>query len=262
MTTGSWHDVSLVAIDIGNSRVKLAGYRAEALASQVPEASVTSALNTSSPQLDSLHEKLPAEPLRWVVSSVHRPAAKQMAQWIADQRPTDRWELLTHEQLPLEVEVEHPERVGMDRLMVALAVNHLREKSQGALAIAIGTAITVNHLTAEGRFVGGAILPGIYLAAEALAGKTDALPLVTRSLAEEPPAACGRGTQQAIASGLYWGAVGAVRELIAQMGEGTVPPGNLFFTGGDGQQLAAAIDSRAVYRDDLVLLGVALAARC
>jgi type III pantothenate kinase len=163
--------------------------------------------------------------------------------------------------LPLPIDVDQPARVGMDRLLASLAAERLREPEQGAVIVSIGSAITVNLLTAEGHFAGGAILPGLFMAAQALSSKTDALPLVSRSLAEEPPPACGRNTKAAIASGLYWGAVGAVRELVGQLGQGTIGSSNLFFTGGDGQRFAEAVDRQAVYRGDLVLLGVALVGR-
>ena len=257
----AWSEVQLVAVDIGNTRLKLGGYSSAALAADVPQPTAAAELETSTPQLDSLHALLPETSVRWLVSSVHRPAAQQLADWVANQRPKDTWEQLTHERVPMTLEVDQPERVGMDRLMVSLAANHLRHASHAAVVVAIGSAITVNGLTATGAFAGGAILPGIWMAAESLAGKTDALPLVARSLAGEPPPACGRNTEGAIAAGLYWGAVGAVRELIARMHEPSEATVDLFFTGGDGEHFARAIDPAAIYRADMVLLGVALVAQ-
>ena len=70
------------------------------------------------------------------------------------------------------------------------------------------------------------------LAARALHEFTDLLPLVPLGELTEPPAALGTSTVTAIRSGLYWGAVGGVRELAEQLSAGHSPPPELFLTGG------------------------------
>ena len=67
---------------------------------------------------------------------------------------------------------------------------------------------------ADGAFEGGVILPGFRLTAQALAAGTNLLPLASFTGEDQPPPVVGKNTEGAIRSGLFWGAVGAVREVI------------------------------------------------
>jgi type III pantothenate kinase len=120
--------------------------------------------------------------------------------------------------------------------------------------------LTVDLLSAKGAFAGGAILPGIAIAARGLHEFTDLLPLVELT---EPPPALGKSTIEAIRSGLYWGAVGGVRELVAQLLPDVLEP-QIFLTGGAGPLFAgvlAAESSRPPqFVPHLTLAGIALAA--
>ena len=109
--------------------------------------------------------------------------------------------------------------VGIDRLLAAVAANRLRNPKRPAVIVDLGTAITVDLVDAEGVFRGGAILPGIAISARAMHDYTDLLPHIPMAELEEPPPALGRATVPAMRSGLYWGAVGAVRELIERLAE-------------------------------------------
>jgi type III pantothenate kinase len=62
--------------------------------------------------------------------------------------------------------------------------------------------------------LGGAIFPGLSLAAEILAKRTAQLPSVTPA---RPVRALGRGTQAGIASGVFYGQTGAIRELVGRI---------------------------------------------
>ncbi len=86
--------------------------------------------------------------------------------------------------------------------------------------IDVGSSVAVDLVSAEGAFEGGAILPGIAMSARALHDYTDLLPQIPMSELGVPPAALGTATIPALRSGLYWGAVGAMRELIARLSLG------------------------------------------
>ena len=113
---------------------------------------------------------------------MNRPAAAHLMDWIVRQGSTPSGHSapsgLTADDLPLEVRLEHPEHIGMDRLAAATAAAQLRAPRRAALVVDSGSAITVDYLSAEGVFMGGAILPGLGLAARALHQFTDLLPLV------------------------------------------------------------------------------------
>ena len=84
-----------------------------------------------------------------------------------------------------------------------------------AIIVDSGTATTVDAVDADGVFLGGAILPGFGLLARSLQRYTALLPLITlEELGTGPPPAVGRDTTAAIKSGLFFGQLGAVRELV------------------------------------------------
>jgi type III pantothenate kinase len=167
-------------------------------------------------------------------------------------------------QLPIRVNVDVPEKVGMDRLLNGIAANVLKRADQPAIVIDTGTAITIDLLNRDGTFEGGAILPGILLGAGALREETTTLPLIDvwELLKREPPV-LGKNTEAAIASGLYWGHLGAVKEIVNRyrcncQAEGSEP--FLVLTGGASGILSPYLpDGR--HEPSLSLQGLAVAAR-
>ena len=74
-----------------------------------------------------------------------------------------------------------------------------------AIVVDLGTAITVDVIDADGAFLGGAIMPGIATSARAMHEFTDLLPLVEMWKLGQPPAPLGTATVAAMQAGLYWG---------------------------------------------------------
>ncbi len=120
--------------------------------------------------------------------------------------------------MPLVARVDEPDKVGIDRLANALAADRLRSAGSAAIVVDLGSAITVDVVSADGAFLGGAIMPGIAMSARALHEFTDLLPLEPMSELAQPPAPLGKTTSACLQAGLYWGAIGGVRELIARLG--------------------------------------------
>src|SRR4249920_2260922 len=104
------------------------------------------------------------------------------------------------------------------------------------------------------------ILPGIATSARALAEQTDALPQVTIEFLDKPPAALGKSTVTAIESGIYWGAIGAIRELVSQLSAPFPIRPDLFITGGASRQVVDLLKTHGAVRHvpNLVLSGIAL----
>ncbi|HEV3417243.1 MAG TPA: type III pantothenate kinase [Pirellulales bacterium] len=256
----------LIAIDIGNSRIKLGLFDQAVEPDRVPLPSRVLDLPVDRWEGTQLAAWLPAAPdwPEWRVASVNRPAAARLLEWIerecrtpAGTPPAAR--LLTVADLPLTVQLEHPERVGIDRLAAAVAVNRLRSPNRPAIVVDTGSAVTVDLIAADGVFRGGAIFPGIDMSARALHEFTDLLPLVSLSDLAAPPAALGISTVTAIRSGLFWGVVGAVRELTGRLATGLEQPPELFLTGGAAAHLVRPLGLEARYEPHLVLSGIAMA---
>ena len=103
-----------------------------------------------------------------------------------------------------------PRQLGCDRMVCSYAAARLYGKP--VIVVDIGTAITWDAVDPSGRHLGGAIAPGPLTMARALNDKTALLPLIP---IKRPKAGLGRDTAGAIESGLYWGTIGMVKELVA-----------------------------------------------
>jgi type III pantothenate kinase len=249
----------LIAVDIGNSRTKIGWDFGAAAAGQLPTPRETRSFPTGQLPPESLASALPQSLCRWHISSVHREGARILKDWIGAQRTNDVVRLLTNNDLPIVARVDHPERVGLDRLAAAVAANLQRDSGRPAIVVGAGSAITVNLVASDGAFEGGVILPGFRMSAEALYG-ADLLPLTVLAPNDDPPPIVGKNTEAAIQSGLFWGAVGAVREAVQRISDQLDQPPQIFVTGGDLRQLASYLGNSARFIPNLVLSGIAVAA--
>ena len=251
---------ALAAVDIGNTRLKVGLFEA----SEVPPAAgvlpvPTKVLDAAPDRLDLIADWLaPLHPheAAWRVGSVQRDFTTELLELLRDHNATSRVALLSSRDLPLAIELPHPDRVGIDRLLGAVAANHVRPPSRPAVVVDVGTAITVDLVSADGAFQGGAILPGIGMSARAFHQFTDLLPLIEMCELAAPPSPLGADTIAAMKSGLYWGAVGGVRELIARL---PADDPQVYLTGGAAPLVAPLLSPDARYEPHLVLAGIALA---
>jgi type III pantothenate kinase len=257
---------------------------------ELPEPARTLSLDGDAPDLHEIAVWLGADgdrPLSWWIASVHRSSTTRLIDWFCTHRPDDRITLLATDDLPLTVRLERPDMVGVDRLVDAVAANRLRAADRPAVIVDVGTAITVDWVSADGAFRGGAILPGLRMSAQALHEFTDLLPLVDVSDLAAPPPALGTTTVSAMESGLFWGAVGAIRQLIEQLTAGLADekmpvdsPGLLaenrpgmpsadakiaaspqvFLTGGASPVVARLLGRDVLHVPNLTLSGIALSA--
>ncbi len=257
---------SLIAVDIGNARIKLGLFLGDC-AAESPEPSKTLSVTGDELELDAIGpwlDRAASQPQSWWIASVNRPTATRLIDWLREHRPDDRITLLAAGDLPLTVRLERPDMVGIDRLVDAVAVNRLREADRSAVIVDMGTAITVDLVSADGAFCGGAILPGLQMAARALHEFTDLLPLIDMSELTAPPPALGVTTLSAMESGLFWGAVGGIRQLIERLAVGSSGSGGkrpqVFFTGGAAEAVAALFGTDARFVPNLALTGIALSA--
>jgi len=235
-----------LVVDIGNTRVKWGRCRADAI---VDAASLRHDVADWHDQATKW-AGLPT-PATWVISSVVPKTLDLFMEWLGLRG--DRWEIVSnHEQIPIRVDVDDAKTVGRDRLLGALAAQHLFPK-QRLLVIDAGSAVTVNLV--DDSFRGGAIFPGLGMLSRSLHEFTAKLPLVSLT---EPIAFPGRDTAAAIRSGLC-SVLGGVVERIAK----SASPDQLVLTGGDGSLLDQLIGGPwpRRYEPLLTLFGLLIAAR-
>jgi type III pantothenate kinase len=132
------------------------------------------------------------------------------------------------------IRLDNPNEVGADRVVNVVAA--YRRYGGPACVVDLGTGTTFDLLSAEGDYLGGAIAPGIGIAAEALFQRAARLPRVDLVC---PPSAIGKNTVQAMQSGLLFGYVGLVEGLVARFRAELGPEMKVIATGGLASLVAA-----------------------
>ena len=151
----------------------------------------------------------------------------------------------------LRIRYDNPRDVGADRVVDAAAVRVLY--GVPACVVDFGTGTTFDAVSAEGDYVGGAIAPGIGIAAQALFERTAKLPRVQLT---RPPSAIGRNTSHAIQSGLLFGYVGLVEGMVARFKAELGPETRVVATGGLAEIIAPETDVIDVVDPWLTLHGL------
>jgi type III pantothenate kinase len=138
----------------------------------------------------------------------------------------------------LRVRYKDPKEVGADRIADAVGALHLFP-GRNLIVVDFGTATTLAAVSRDRDFLGGAILPGVRLAMEALEEKTAALPNVEIVPVEH---ALGRTTVESIQAGLYFSTIGMIRELTRRLSDEAFPEEAplVIATGGFSQLFARA----------------------
>jgi type III pantothenate kinase len=274
---------SVLAVDVGSSWVKLGWFPSSGACASTP---LVNELQIAAPPLPAPEallrvEHARREPSEWLgeidrglaelplaaaarclMGSVHRAAAATLQQHL-ERSPWTEFKQLTRRDLPLEVRVAEPDRVGIDRLLGAVAVNRLRPPHTAAISVDVGTAMTVNLIGADGAFEGGAIMAGPVISLLALHKNTASLPALAARLLAEAPAAVGKNTEQAMAAGAYWGGIGAINELLERVAAECGASPEVFLTGGGSLHFADHIhlhDRPARRVPHLVLAGIRVTA--
>ncbi len=190
----------------------------------------------------------------WAVSTVNPPVADRLEAFLDVQGIGRVTWIRSAAEVPVAKDVEGADSGGSDRALAVFASSRLIPPGRPGLTVMCGTAITVERLTSEGVWQGGAIAPGLAMTARALHLMTAQLPLI--HLDHAPPA-WGRGTIQSLEAGIFWGIVGAVRELLVRQREDLDGDPWVIWTGGDAALLAPLVSGPdARVENNLILMGI------
>lgn len=151
----------------------------------------------------------------------------------------------------VQIRYDSPRDVGADRIVDAVAVYRLY--GGPACVVDFGTATTFDAVSAKGEYLGGAIAPGITIAAEALFSRTSKLPRVDLV---RPPRVIGGNTVHAIQSGLIFGYVSLVEGMVARYKQELGPDLRVIGTGGLAETIAKETDVIQIVNPWLTLEGL------
>jgi type III pantothenate kinase len=146
-----------------------------------------------------------------------------------------------------------PGQLGSDRWAGLIAAHHAGRGNQ--LVVNAGTALTVDALAADGRFLGGLIVPGPALMRRSLDRGTAALRLTEGRFDPLPGS-----TPDAITTGAIQACVGAIERMRAAMASAGARVDRLVLSGGAAAEIAPHLPGDAAIVENLVLDGLALIA--
>jgi type III pantothenate kinase len=236
-------NVNLVA-DVGNTRIK---WGVCALMEGEPAVIRVATLGDDpaewAAQMGRWQEEFPiwqmAASMSWAVAGVHPERCQRLHDWLVG-RGDSVVMLDRYDRLPLTVGVDEPERVGLDRLLNAVAAKKELGPRQPAILVDAGSAVTVDWLDEEHVFRGGAIFPGVRLMARALHEYTALLPEIT--VAPPVPALPGKSTVPAMQAGVFWAVLGGIDMIARRLRKAGTRVPLVFLTGGDARWIVDALD--------------------
>lgn len=245
----------LLCIDIGNTNVTLGLYAGKTLGPHW--------------RLATDHERMPDEfglqmigllnfagiPVEAIRGTVLASVVPQLTErWVEVCRKYLRSEPLVigaDTQTGVRILYDPPTAVGADRIVDAAAA--FRLYGGPACIVDFGTATTFDAISIDGDYLGGAIAPGIGIAADALFQRTAKLPRVELAV---PPCVIGKNTPHAIQSGLMFGYVGLVEGMVARFKQELGPELRVIGTGGLAELISRYTDVIQIVAPWLTLDGL------
>ncbi len=246
--------MTFLAIDIGNTRLKWAQFDAPA-----PGARLIAHGAEFLDNIDKLSEGAwaplaePGSMLGCVVAGegVKRRVEEQLELW--DVAP--RWVVASEAEAGLRNGYDFPSRLGADRWVAMIgAWHHMLAQGQPLRPIVVamvGTAVTVEAIDANGRFLGGLILPGHGIMLRALESGTAGLHVPTGEVCDFPS-----NTSDALTSGGTFAIAGAMERMVHNVRAHCGAEPRCFMTGGAGWKMAPSLFSPFEMTDNLIFDGL------
>lgn len=231
-----------LTIDQGNSAAKLGLWRdSEALAFLIEERltpAVLSEFVRPHGSIDGVMYCSVADNGKEIIS-----AARQLCPRVM--------KLTSETPVPIAIEYRTPSTLGADRMAAAVGAWAVYG-GERLLVVDAGTAVTYDAVSADGRFLGGNIAPGMRMRLEALHRYTARLPKVAVPRELRCNAFLGSDTKSAMILGAVYGIVGAISYYRRRLGEDT----RVVMTGGWAQELSGLCDFEVSVEPDLVSKGL------
>ena len=238
-------------VDLGNTRMKwvLSGSDEWRPAASLREGRSTETL------LDDVWSGL-ASPSKVVVASVASAEVLQALEcWIAD-----HWSCRVHvvrpqaELLGVKNGYHRPETLGADRWAALIAAHRL--VSGAACIVDCGTALTIDALASDGRFLGGVIFPGLRVLRTSLVQAASGIPETSGNDAD----CVARSTEDAVAAGTQFGLAGAIERILTEYRDRLGPGMKVLLTGNDATVVLSKLAQPVEEIPDLALKGLAIIA--
>ena len=247
----------LLAIDIGNTNITLGVYDGDSLVATWristdvnKQADEYAVLFNGLLQIRGMQESTITE---IVVCSVVPPLTGVFEEFCQSHFGLKPLVVGTGVKTGMRILYENPRDVGADR--VADAVAAFQKYGGPVIVVDLGTATVFDAVSKDGEYLGGAIAPGVGVAADALVARASKL---TRVELTAPHDAIGRTPSASMQSGLIFGYVGLIEGLVARFKKEMGPDVKVVATGGLAGTIASETDVLDAVDPDLTLEGLKL----
>ena len=245
--------MTFLALDVGNTRLKWAQYDTVGAGAKLLAQGAVFLEN-----IDKLAEDewsslpVPSKILGCVVAgdAIKRRVTEQMELWDV----TPRWVVASPQEAGLTNGYDHPSRLGSDRWVAMIGARHRllrRGIKKPCVVVMVGTAVTVEAIDVNGKFLGGIILPGHGIMLRALESGTAGLHVPTGEVRDFPT-----NTSDALTSGGTFAIAGAVQCMVQNITQqcGEVPA--CIMTGGAGWKMAPSMSVQFELVESLIFDGL------
>ena len=245
----------LLAIDIGNSNIVIGGIREDEIVFQARIA--TDPIKTSDQYGAEMKNMLALfdvdadEIDGCIISSVVPPVFNSVRTGVRKITGKDPLVVGPGVKTGLNILMEDPASVGSDLIVAAVAA--IQSYKPPLILIDMGTATTITVVDEGNSYVGGVIIPGIRVSAEALSARAAQLPGIQL---DAPRRIIGKNTVESMRSGIMYGAASMVDGMIERMEEELGKKATVVATGGMAQFIAPLCKREMNLERDLLLKGL------
>jgi type III pantothenate kinase len=245
--------MSFLALDVGNTRLKWALYDAPQ-----PGAMLIAHGAEFLENIDKLAEgpwselPEPSHILGCIVAgdAIRRRVTAQLELWEA----APQWVVASPAEAGLTNGYDHPTRLGADRWVAMIGARHrmlARGEKRPLVVVMVGTAVTVEAIDTDGKFLGGIIIPGHGIMLRALESGTAGLHVPTGEVVDFPT-----NTSDALTSGGTFAIAGAVERMIQHVRQHCGAEPVCIMTGGAGWKMAPSMSVPFELVDSLIFDGL------
>ena len=245
----------LLAIDIGNTNIVIGGIRNGQIVFEARIA--TDPIKTSdqyAAEINSILTLFHADLEEFgdaIISSVVPPVFNSVRTGIMKLTHREPMVVGPGIKTGLNIQMDDPASVGSDRIVIAVAA--LLEYAPPLLLVDLGTATTIEVVDQGNTYLGGAIMPGVRVSAEALSSRAAQLPGIQL---DRPRRLIGKNTVECMRSGIMYGAAAMLDGMIERMEEELGKSTTVVATGGMAQFVAPLCKREMQVEKDLLLKGL------
>jgi len=245
--------MTFLAIDVGNTRLKWALYDAPRVGARLLAHGAQFLENIESLEEGDWSRLAPPQRVLGCVvdgDAVKRRVEEQLEIWDV----TPHWVVSSAAEAGLTNGYDHPARLGSDRWVAMIGARHrllARGRQRPCVVVMVGTAVTVEAIDADGRFLGGIILPGHGIMLRALESGTAGLHVPTGEVRDFPT-----NTSDALTSGGTFAIAGAVQRMYENLWRHCGEEPVCFMTGGAGWKMAPSMSTPCELVESLIFDGL------